>query len=270
MSEIDKIYVVNLKRRADRKNKISEEISKLGLLDKTEFVEAVDGCYIDDKYIAENELNIFPWKYTRYHSFFKLLKLHSKIRHFYNREITPGEIGCSLSHLKIWQKIKSDNCKNALILEDDSVLAIEPEIFHSIVDRELQNLTQHNYNWDMLYLGRSPLTPDIMRLNENLVKPGYSWGSHAYMLSQSGAEKLLVGDIKQNLIPVDEYLSAMFNCNFRPEILKLLSKYEKLETLSFFPSFIKQRTEDESSDIEVYDEGFVKTFFANLKSIIVK
>lgn len=70
---IDKVYIINLKRRSDRKKLIIKELTKVGIKNY-EFIEAVDG---NDADIKE--------KYR------KLKKNKSKIK-------SAGHLGCLLSH----------------------------------------------------------------------------------------------------------------------------------------------------------------------------
>lgn len=44
-----------------------------------------------------------------------------------------------------------------------------------------------------------------------LVRAGYSYWTLGYLLSQSGARKLLAAKPLENLVPVDEYLPILFD-----------------------------------------------------------
>jgi len=46
---------------------------------------------------------------------------------------------------------------------------------------------------------------------DSLVWPSYSYWTLSYLLSNSGARKLLAQKPLQNLLPVDEYLPVMFD-----------------------------------------------------------
>ncbi len=60
------------------------------------------------------------------------------------RSLTNGEIGCSLSHRIIYEKIVREHIPHALIFEDDAVL---PYDFKSVVDKEV---SVNEGSWDML------------------------------------------------------------------------------------------------------------------------
>ena len=114
----DKIYIINLKRRNDRKiimiHKLAEE-----KIDNYEFIEAYDG---KDPEILEN---------------YNLLKKYTKIT-------SSGHFGCLLSHIKAIKKAKKNNYNNIMILEDDI-------IFNTNFLEEIKNIKLPNY--DILYLG---------------------------------------------------------------------------------------------------------------------
>lgn len=90
-----KIFVINLARSSERRVSIEQQLSLLQL--DYEIVEAVDGSQLNYDEIVK----------------------HTKTL---NYAVTSGEIGCALSHIKIYRKIVSNNIPFALILEDDAQL----------------------------------------------------------------------------------------------------------------------------------------------------
>lgn len=99
MKEQIKTYVINLKRATDRKRYMEHLLSSYDFLDVT-FVEAVDGLSL-----SENDL---------------VLKFDESLAYQrYGRKLNKGEIGCTLSHYKCYQKLLKSNDSYALILEDD-------------------------------------------------------------------------------------------------------------------------------------------------------
>ena len=92
-----KAFAINLKSATTRRQSLEKELKKSGL--HVEFVEAVNGSELTQKDIAtlcdEDAIRRSPqW-------------------------LTPGAIGCALSHLAIYRKIVSDKLPYALIIEDD-------------------------------------------------------------------------------------------------------------------------------------------------------
>lgn len=96
-----KIYVVNLKRRTDRKEFMISQFEKFGITNY-EFVEAVDGKTLDLNEVGYSESKAARWC----------------------RPLTKSEIGCSLSHVKIYDKMVEDGLRG-IILEDDTIITEE-------------------------------------------------------------------------------------------------------------------------------------------------
>ena len=77
------IWVLNLRRDEDRREKIEKHLHSLGV--HFHFVDAVDGSLLTKK-----ELKSYSKK--------------AAITN-YGRELKPGEIGCAFSHIKMWEMI---------------------------------------------------------------------------------------------------------------------------------------------------------------------
>ena len=113
----DKIYVINLKRRADRLEKFFQGIAPyVTTAQSIEVVEAVDG-------LAERP----------------------------DLGSSAGKWGCTASHIKIHDLILERGHKKILIFEDDCDFF---ESFEEIFSRSVEDLPD---DWDMFYLGSNPL-----------------------------------------------------------------------------------------------------------------
>lgn len=93
-----KIFVINLNKDKDRLNFIQDQALKFGFK-----FERIEGIYAAD--LSKKELKDSV-DYFRY-------KLHL------GKKPGHGEIGCCLSHLKIYSKMIDENIRCACILEDD-------------------------------------------------------------------------------------------------------------------------------------------------------
>ena len=51
-----------------------------------------------------------------------LISTHLRKLEKFGRELTPGELGCSLSHIRLWEKMVKENIPEVLILEDDLLI----------------------------------------------------------------------------------------------------------------------------------------------------
>ena len=184
-----KIFIINLERRKDKLDRIKERIKKIQNNEDIEIIKAVDGNNINTEYLSVN-------KY----------KVNSKWRDNNNkRPIKLGEIGCSLSHYKIWKRIVEEKIKFGIILEDDAV-------FSDDYNEKINEITK-NIEYDMLYLGRKVFNKNEEEVNENMVISNFSYWTIGYVLTNNGAKKLLNSNFEKNLIPVDEFLPYMYGKN---------------------------------------------------------
>lgn len=165
------IFVINLKTSPDRRARAEAELSRVGL--KARFIEAVDGRKLSPEEIArlvdeEGRLNRAP------------------------KPLSPAEVGCYLSHLKVLETIVAEDIPQALVLEDD--LTTTPELPGVLAALERGDLPPY----DLIRLGISePLvkrfTP-IMDLTPAaaLVRHHNVVNSNlAYVITRSGAERFL-------------------------------------------------------------------------------
>lgn len=180
MSDLPPIFIINLESSADRRAVMAQALDTLKL--PHEFFTAVDGRGFD------------PDNLPAYNG--------RKRRLFYGRDLTPGEIGCILSHRAIYEKMVREDIPRAVVLEDDALLAPE---FADVL-RRLSALETH---WDMVrFLGRekcerenrkiAPLTEKHMLTR--VVTP--FGGAYAYLLTKAAAEKLL-HFTEINWMPID-------------------------------------------------------------------
>lgn len=193
------------------------------------------GMDVDGKNLTEDMLNkftLFPWKINSDNS-------------WWNRSLKKGEIGCSLSHLNCWRHIVKTNIGMSLILEDDVIFS---DGFTTKLESTLNKLNVHLPNWDLLYLGREPLQKDEY-VYDGIVKPGYSFGTFAYMITHNGARKLLDANFEHSLIPSDEFLPAMYIQHPRLDVNERFKP--NLNAYAIEPSLIFPLPEEEiNSDTE--------------------
>jgi len=125
---------------------------------------------------------------------------------FWRRPLKLGEIGCAVSHWLCWQRSLESSDHLFLYLEDDVELA---DGFLVKLNDILARLTAFDPQWDLLYLGRHSKAPDQPAL-PGIVRPGYSWCAHGYMLTRRGVEKVVGTRFDRDLMPVDEFLPALY------------------------------------------------------------
>lgn len=89
-----KIFYINLDERLDRRHFQESQLSKLGLESERICAVKIDNPIVFE-HINDNQLTT----------------------------LRPGEIACTLSHIKSWNEILNQNLKHAVVLEDDAVLS---------------------------------------------------------------------------------------------------------------------------------------------------
>lgn len=146
------IFIVSLQQDVEKRETISKTLKDFGL--KFSFVDAIYG-----KDLPDSTLNSFRKKSTG-----KIVD-----RGF---PATPGEIGCTLSHLKAYQKVIDRGLDWACILEDDAILDERFEMF--IKQFQSTNLDSHN-----LYL-LGGQTPNSKRLIMKSIKNIRNIGSQKF------------------------------------------------------------------------------------------
>lgn len=219
MSFVDKIYVINLKKRPEKKERILNLILSEGLGIPVEFTEAFDLRRVDYSLIKywlnEQGFNIYPnWKVSEgqneeFEGF--------NFSQWDTREITKGEIGCFLSHYYLWKKV-ANSTKRCLILEDDAYW--EKGKFKEF----LLSCSDSAPNFDILYLGRNIVSKkkeSPIGDSDVFVKPKFSFNAHAYVLTPLGASSVLSQNPEKNIIPADELLPACWTKHRRSDISNL-------------------------------------------------
>ncbi|CCW66797.1 unnamed protein product [Phytomonas sp. Hart1] len=140
----DACYVINLDRRPDRWSHISADLQKrrLGRFLKPGVsptrVSGVDGSTLD--VAALHAAGVLTEEgYRRF--------VQPIAQKLFGMDLTPGAIGCALSHRLVWEKVVASRQTAALILEDDAELSPR---FH----RQLGPLWERvPKDWGIVYLG---------------------------------------------------------------------------------------------------------------------
>jgi len=197
------VFVINLKSSSDRMENTHRQLEQAGI--KYRLVEAVDGRGLPDDYLINNpDFGIFKTG-------------------VYSRYLRKEEIGCTLSHLKIFRQIIDDHVPAACILEDDNDYSPD---FGAI----LEMIEQNHSNWDLLYLGHRSvcITEEATgQKNEKLHPSDYfigepfevPYGSHGYIITNSAAGKLLENAYPIKA-PIDVYLGNSAAMGIRTMLLQ--------------------------------------------------
>ena len=169
MSPPPPLWVVNLARSPERRAYITAHLRERGL--PFEIVPAVDGQTLTERELAG---------------------VYSPDRAIatIGRELTPGEIGCALSHLQLYRRMVRENIDIALILEDDALL--HPGLSSVLARREALPA-----DWELLLLFHH--SGQLSWWHRQTLADGYrigrfakaAFGAVGYLIRQSAARKLL-------------------------------------------------------------------------------
>jgi len=102
------IFVITLTQATQKQMQIKRRMQNLNI--PFEFVEGVDGRLLSEEELQkvfdrEKSYNYYKWYRNRTGSA--------------GIELSRGEIGCTLAHRKIFQKMANENIDSAIVLEDD-------------------------------------------------------------------------------------------------------------------------------------------------------
>jgi glycosyl transferase family 25 len=165
-------YVINLPSSADRRRRIEAQLRRAG--QPYELIEAIDGRRLTaserHKLLDERQVAANPnW-------------------------LTPGVIGCALSHWSVYQRVAEDEDEIALVLEDDAslpanVAQLSEDISQHMRGREIMLLYFRSHQtcrlseWDAISVGRHRLLYPV-----DVHQPVTST---AYLVSRAAARSLV-------------------------------------------------------------------------------
>ncbi len=211
-------YIISLKSSLNRRLSLINRLKYTNIKEYT-IIDAVDGNTELDKY------------------HFKLMP--NWVDPIFKRKINVGEIGCFLSHYFIWKYIADNNINHALILEDDC-------IFLNSFNTVFQHILGINPNlYDYFTLGRVAnhnmynLGPEIV-IDGEYVIPKYSYNTHSYLITNSGAKILANDFVIKNIIPLDEYIPIMYDSYPFPEYSDYFKKMPKLRAMALIDDITDQ------------------------------
>jgi GR25 family glycosyltransferase involved in LPS biosynthesis len=188
-NDINKIYVINLKKRPERLAKFREHYK---LNRDITIYNAVDGNELDINYI--NSIIGVEGKKSL-DNFYK----YKIIRKYHYELSSYGAIGCYLSHVNLWKEIIKNNFKNTIIFEDDvNVSNIE---YNNLIKRV--NLLPDD--WDIYLL----INPDFcykkvkVENKRNLYKVKRFFLLHAYIINFNACKKIIESN---TLFPINQQI----------------------------------------------------------------
>jgi hypothetical protein len=142
---------------------------------------------------------------------------------FYSRHLTLGDVGCSLSHLALWeQHARAPDDAILVVLEDDA----RPEtdaVSHLLA--QATSLSAAGVRWEVLY-GHGTLYSH--RAEARVPGTECVWAGHRkvtdfYLITGLGARKLAGCGFRRSVLPVDDFLPAVqvASTHPRPDVMAL-------------------------------------------------
>ena len=164
-----KVFVINLKKDINRREHILKHFADRGV--EFELVEGISGQNINQRLIDFDKAEVNQ-----------------------RRRVSLNEMGCSLSHQKVYERIIEDNLEGAFIFEDDVMLSLNVKKILSSIDTNKNKLPKS------VWLGMSKsyfyIDEHVVSLfsNDNDVSIFKSYrtnGALGYYIDRLAAEKLI-------------------------------------------------------------------------------
>ena len=143
----------------------------------------------------------------------------------HHRDLTKGEIGCYLSHRKIWQNMIDENIDRALILEDD--ISVKKEII------ECLNIAEQSQGWDVIKVADAEnITPaKTKKVNGTIHLVSYNKVPNrtmGYFITQAAAKKMLSKEKFFRPVDVDFQFYSDFDvsiCGLVPNCIEISPEF---------------------------------------------
>lgn len=174
------VWIINLKRDTEKLVFMQTQMQRLGV--DYRVIEAIDG-----RSLGEDQMAPYSKKIS--------------VRDF-GRELTAGEIGCALTHIRIWNLMVEEGLDEVLILEDDVHIGIGLIEVLKHRDRLPKDYQQINFSTRAKQRPFGCIISDIYRASNHQETP---YSAEAYLINRSGAQKLL--ELVDPLyMPIDNFI----------------------------------------------------------------
>lgn len=245
-----KTYIVSLASEQKRRAHMQSLCSQYGIED-AKFIDAVDMRKSSIDEVKESST----------------LPIHKKARK--QRQLSPGEVGCALSHHHIYKEMVDKQINYAFVLEDDAQFIRDPL---PLLNEQNLALIAEQCPFDVLILGyvktletqlpyyyrRVPIKYKAkLALPEGDISFGTPWkqygcGTVAYIITLEGAKKLLEVTSKP-CVAADDWL--------------YFETYFNLRVIHSRPAFVLEDLLNFESSIRIEKKNFLKP---KLSSVVIR
>ena len=207
------MYVITLGKE-ERLENIKNQQNKI--INKIEIYDAVNGKNLDIDNLKNNNI----------------LANQNILSENYNHKI--GEIGCYLSHLNIYKKIKENNKKGYTIIFEDDFL-INSDNFINEVKKGIDILNSKNIDFDFLFLGNlndnhgENIADNLYYIDKNV----NLFGTHGYIINNKNIDKIF-DNLNKIVKPIDNAIQDL--------------SYNKIfNTIVIYPNLVNQQDQLKST-----------------------
>lgn len=209
-------FVISLARDEERRSHMRQQLAALAMA--AEFVPAVDG-----RALSSDELACYD---------------RARALRIYGVEMMPTEIGCFLSHYRLYERMQREQIPVALIMEDD--LEIRPEFpqilanllsdpappwlvvrFESQRGRVREPRTRKDRGTIVRQLGAG----ELVRLNIHVL------GLGAYLIRLEGARRMLRYG-QRIFMPIDQTMDRFWESGIEPYVVRPLQVRQRPDLVS--------------------------------------
>tara|TARA_Y100000385_G_scaffold287267_1_gene351174 strand:+ start:122 stop:1489 length:1368 start_codon:yes stop_codon:yes gene_type:complete len=238
--EINHIYVINLQTES---NIIKQKLNNVDWPSAIgyDIIDAANGWDI-----VENKTQpIFKHKPADW------WELKDSKTKWFNRPVTPGEIGCMLSHYQCIHMGYKEGYENILILEEDFYKSNK-----SITQKELDNIPK---DASIIYLDRKKVNKDEpeTRINEDITEVGYTYNNHAYIVTRKGMKEIINSSILDNVIAGDEFFPAINGTSDRKDAVKIFHN-PRFKAYAFNGGYFDQSSHADSTSLTEFSPKIVR------------
>ena len=174
--EVDRVFIINLSYRVDRRESILRELKKVGITN-FEFFSAIQPQNlkelqrINPRFLMERPhwlKDTDSWHYLNYRL---------------------GALGCLLSHLEILKIALKRNYKKILILEDDALFTSNVKHYANVA--KAFSLQMRQKPFDLLYLGGTHISNHLARLTTNIFRTRSTGSTVGYIISRNKMQYII-------------------------------------------------------------------------------
>lgn len=209
--KIDKIYIINLKHRTDRKKEMINELNSVNATNY-EFFNAIRPKMELINHWNPNFLNPMPQWFNGDENNYKI-----------------GALGCMLSHIAIMKKALKEGFNNILILEDDTEFIIKEDL-NTLIDK--YSIFLNNIDFGIFYLAGNNSKHAVKNIVGNIYLTYGTLTTGSYIINKSTMQ-YVVDNINKYPKEIDKYfvenIQTKFNCFvLSPPLTKQRASYSDI------------------------------------------